>query len=679
MASQKFVKVTLFFNCKLLYGGENKIFASKSEMVSKLTQISDGAKQINFINGRTVPFSKEFSMHFKWEEFATYRNNPFNYPNYAVFTDGTINRTFGYFVTSSNTKNLPSDTVELFFKYDSFINNSDVIKNLKNKPIERITLDGFKCINDISKYLIYNDTSSNDFSPNVLPYRTTSVFVDNYPDEINIIDVSFVKKEELSYCVFIKYVLDSTAEIDYQLPSAYQFPDELPLKTIYLPYCIMDVYGRVNRDAMYLNSIVKYNADYKKGDYTFNFMIRYLDVPLDENNSVYKMISYLDSKAISKTFTMEPINQCLFIGSDGYNYYCEIPYYNPVLRINSMNAKANDLYFAFFSHRKYDLELQLNNYYSINSEEFNNNIHLYDDDIPKIIFSIGALHVFPYNYYSLRTQDSDNNLIPLRNEGRIDDNGHMLTLLGSRSNALTFYYRASANYPKFIAQKQGSNLPITKNAADMYLMTNSNQIQNSIKYAQYKKELNDNQITANAVVGATGLIGSLVSLNIGGAITSAGKTITNTYFGYENEKLKLAQIIDSNKAKINDLKNTNGSVSVGEAYPSSRIIEENLPMLINYMVPNEYELELIALFYNKYGITYNTIMKECFEKNHENFDYYKFSEFDEQEIDIQPNDERKEVYNILISGVRIWYNLEKIGSENSYNQPLSFTEFIGGN
>lgn len=677
MASQKFTKVTLFFNCKLLYGGENKIFAYKHEMITKLSQISDARKEINFINGRTVPFSKEFSMHFKWEEFPTYRDKPFNYPNYAVFTDGTVSRTFGYFVTSSNTKNLPSDTVELFFKYDSFINNSNVIKKLKNKPIERITLDGFRVINDNSKYLIYNDTQSNDFKPNTLPSDIKSPYYFNYPEDAVITlgaSSQFAKKQDC-FCVFIKYLLDSTSVIETANNDNISFPDEYPLKTVYLPYCIISKFGQIDTSFKYLYKINKTSENQFTADYMYRFLIDSLRGPISDSSTIFKIIQYLDSKAIYKTFTFEPINQVFYSITGENRLYTEIENLNNITKIDDTIIGED----AFFCYRKNDISIQLPNYYSINFEEFNNKIFLSDSDISKIIFSIGALHIYPFNYYKIKTQNYETNLTPLRNEGRIDDSGHIIMSLGLRDNMFNFTYKVSGNYPKFIRQKQGSQLPISKSAVDMYLMSSSNQIQNEIKYTQMHKKLNDDRITANTIVGATGVIGSLASLDIAGAITSAGKTATDAYFGYENEKLKLSRTIDTNKAKIEDLQNTNGDVSVGDNGSFNRVLEENMPLIINYGIYNYYELELLAIFINKYGIDYNTIMKECFEKNHENFDYYKFLEFDEQELDIQPNDERKEVYNILTSGVRIWHNLEKMGSENSYNQPISFTEFNGGN
>lgn len=679
MASQKFVKVTLFFNCKLLYGGENKIFASKREMVSKLTKISDGAKQINFINGRTVPFSKEFSMYFKWEEFSTYRNNPFNYPNYAVFTDGTINRTFGYFVTSSNTKNLPSDTVELFFKYDSFINNSDVIKNLKNKPIERITLDGFVSNSSGIEYTYFVD---NEFEPSVQVNKFNPPYDSQYAEDIYIkFNGAKYKQSIYNNCniVFIKYILDETANIEFRYTSDTSFVDLFPLKVVYIPFCLIDNEGKIILDdTLYVHPITLMDEEktFATLDNQFFKLANFYLFGL--NNQYYRdAIKYLDSKAVSKTLTCECSTlNCYRIASERTRLFFISANVNDITKINN-----NDIpNFGFFCNKDgrqsfYDLD----NQYKLTYDEILK-IREGDDSVDNISKTIGCLHIYPFNYKSLLLQGNETKLIPDYNEtnAQIPDNAKQCRLIsrGQCNNTFRYYYyRNSSNYnlkPKELILGDSSSLPISKNSLELFLQQNSNQIQNGIKYAQLQKNLNEDRTLANAWVGITGVIGNLASNNIAGAITSAGRTATDTYYGVENEKLKLSQVIDSNKAKQKDLENTNGDVNIGSPNILTRVGKENLPLVLNYYAFIKYEVDLITLFFNKYGVFYNGIIENVFSQNHQNFDFFKFSEFDEQEISIQPNDERHEVYNQLISGVRIWYNLDKMGSENILNTPISF-------
>ena len=679
MASQKFTKVTLFFNCKLLYGGENKIFASKSEMVSKLTQISDGKKEINFINGRTVPFSKEFSMHFKWEEFSTYRNNPFNYPNYAVFTDGTINRTFGYFVTSSNTKNLPSDTVELFFKYDSFINNSDVIKNLKNKPIERITLDGFVSNARGIEYTYFVD---NEFEPSVQINKFNPPYDSQYAEDIYIkFNGAKYKQSIYNNCniVFIKYILDETANIEFRYMSDTSFVDLFPLKVVYIPFCLIDNEGKIILDdTLYVHPITLMDEEktFATLDNQFFKLANFYLFGL--NNQYYRdAIKYLDSKAVSKTLTCECSTlNCYRIASERTRLFFISANVNDITKINDIDLPN----FGFFCNKDgkqsfYDLD----NQYKLTYGEIMK-IREGDDSVDNIAKTIGCLHIYPFNYKTLLLQGNETKLIPDYNEtkAQIPDNARQCRLIsrGQCNNTFRYYYyRNSSNVnlkPKELILDESSSLPISKNSLELFLQQNSNQIQNGIKYAQLQKNLNDNRISANAVVGATGIIANLASGNIAGAITSTGKTATETYFGYENEKLKISKLIDSNKAKQKDLENTNGDVNLGSPNILTRVGKENLPLVLNYYAFIKYEVDLITLFFNKYGVFYNGIIENVFSQNRQNFDFFKFSEFDEQEISIQPNDERHEVYNQLISGVRIWYNLDKMGSENILNTPISF-------
>lgn len=680
MASQKFTKVTLFFNCKLLYGGENKIFASKSEMVSKLTQISDGKKEINFINGRTVPFSKEFSMPFKWEEFPTYRDNPFNYPNYAVFTDGTVNRTFGYFVTSSNTKNLPSDTVELFFKYDSFINNSDVIKNLKNKPIERYTMDGFIS----STYgLEYTDFIDNEFEPSVQVHDFRPPFDSQFSDLIYInydgtkYGVQLYKDYNI---VFIKYILDETANIEFNFSITPSFEDLFPLKVVYIPFCLIDNEGKIiYDDTLYVHTISLTDEEKKEffASDTDYFMLSKW-ILNGSNNQIYRdALKYLDSKAVSKTLTCECSTlNCYRISSARTRLFFITSNVNRVIKINDVEVPN----FGFFCDKdgKESFHI-LDNQYKLRRNEIKAIING-GDSVDNISKTIGCLHIYPFNYKSLLLQGKETKLIPDYNQTTIQvpDNARQYRLIsrGQCNNTFRYYYyRNSSNMqlkPLELILDDSSSLPISKNSLELFLQQNSNQIQNGIKYAQLQRNLNDAKNLANGFVGATGVIASIASMNIGGAITSAGKTLSDTYFGVENEKLKISQLLDSNKAKQKDLENTNGNVNLGSPNILTRIGQENLPLVLNYNAFIKYEVDLITLFFNKYGVFYNGIIKNVFSQNHENFDYFKFSEFDKQEIDIQPNDERNEVYNQLISGVRIWYNFEKMGSENILNIPLSF-------
>ena len=669
MASQKFTKVTLFFNCKLLYGGENKIFASKSELVSKLTQISDGTKEISFINGRTVPFSKEFSMHFKWEEFPTYRNNPFNYPNYAVFTDGTINRTFGYFVTSSNTKNLPSDTVELFFKYDSFINNSDVIKNLKNKKLDRLTVDGF-----IKKpaYILYNDYSDTTFIPTVYKYEgsllnSSDYFSIKYLPSISNVPQTLQRASRI-IPVFLKYILDETALIETQNNLDITFPDLSPLKVLYIPFCFIDLYGNV---------VLDYNIKFIRKNTVTNNYIDLTDSIKPLYNIIYsgmndkvELLKYLDSKAVFKCLTCECTDLFCYVeqkeNSDTLLVITEN--YIKIDKVNSINAN----YFCFMNYRFNDIKYNIPNSYSLSSYDISI-IDSMDDDIEKIKKSIGALNIYPYNYYSINIQGVDTKLVPVYNEENdINSDSHFITSSGNKNNTYIFFYRAiDGEYPYKLSFKSPSQLPISKNALEMYLQTSSNQILNNISYASKMSDLNSLSHGAKLATSAVGALAGIIELDASAVSQSIDSGI-QAGINLKKEEVNLNRIIDENKAKQEDLKNTNSNVSIGDLNSVNKIIIENVPMLFNYKYAYSNEINGIALFFNKYGINYNNILQNVFTQYHENFDFYKLSEFDEQEIDIQPNDERKDVYNILIDGVRIWHNIEKFGTENKYNKPLSF-------
>lgn len=672
MASQKFTKVTLFFNCKLLYGGENKIFASKSEMVSKLTQISDGKKEINFINGRTVPFSKEFSMHFKWEEFPTYRDNPFNYPNYAVFTDGTVKRTFGYFVTSSNTKNLPSDTVELFFKYDSFINNSDVIKNLKNKPIERYTMDGYI---KGDGYLLYNDFSTTEFMPNVVP--TSS----DIPSSADFDTIKYLRQSVGSimkidrvpnvYVIFIKYILDETATISLEDDRMFNyFPDSFPLKVLYIPYCAVTDEG-VLAPYLSVSPIKKFagNSYYSSLGTPVNFIRNQLTLPPFQYSP---QLEYLDSKAVYKCFTCEPCSQHFYVNPDSPSVLFMIC--DNFVSVKSINNVSVTSGFCFFNYRSQDIDYSLKNYYKFDIDMWHN--LRYMDNINKIKATIGALNVFPFKYYSLKCQSNEVKLVPLYQQNNfIGSESHILKSLGNKNNLFNFLYKSKQNtYPYFFTFSTTSPIPISKSAIETYLQSNNNQIQNGIKYAEINKALNQ---TSEGISIAAGAGSGFVNMLFGyysGAINSvekAGKSAINILKEEEN----LKYLISSNAAKLNDLKNVNSAVTLGDIDSVNRLVQENVPLILKYEPAVDFEVNSIALYFNKYGIKYNAMLSDVFSENHENFDYFKFSTFDEQEIDIQPNDERNEVYNMLIDGVRIWYNLSMFGEENAFNLPLSFNFF----
>lgn len=678
MASQKFTKVTLFFNCKLLYGGENKIFASKSEMVSKLTKISDGKKEINFINGRTVPFSKEFSMPFKWEEFPTYRDNPFNYPNYAVFTDGTINRTFGYFVTSSNTKNLPSDTVELFFKYDSFINNSDVIKNLKNKPIERYTMDGWI---KSGTSVAYNNFTSDEFKPNT---KISSIYA------VNNLKNIWYKKDDAStpiskmyvqfFVAYLKYYVDETAEIKFDSRDIVSptFSSIYPIKVVYFPFCVFDSNGRIYSDYEFLIPVKRVGSNYQpiyNGDEKVKYLFLY-----GKGNALTNIyfpsngLKYLDSKCVKKVLTVEPFDISYFSDNDeGKNLL--VPIDSNIYTITSINnepykytgffyddSKNNTLYQEITTTAKY-----------VMSKTYIQSVEQSGTEIEKILMSLGVMHVYPFSYSIFKFQ---NTKIPLTPRPSMTESKDInLARIYGKENIINYLLRLTKNDVSDMAIEISAEdtepLPISQNAKELFLQANSNQIQNGILYARQEQiTKNIENIGSGVFSGINAVSGAVVGNPF--AVTSGIQNIFNSTMGIINEEIKINKLIDNNKAKLSDLENTNSKVSLNTTNSISRLVKEYLPRFENRICADEYIKETIAYFYNKYGIKYAGYLENPFSPNHINFDFIKFSDFDIAELNIQPNDERDEVYKMLIDGVRIWHNIINFGEENKYNKPVSF-------
>ena len=679
MASQKFTKVTLFFNCKLLYGGENKIFASKSEMVSKLTQISDGKKEINFINGRTVPFSKEFSMPFKWEEFPTYRDNPFNYPNYAVFTDGTVNRTFGYFVTSSNTKNLPSDTVELFFKYDSFINNSDVIKNLKNKPVERYTMDGWI---KSGTSVAYNNFTSDEFKPDT---KISSIYAANYLKNI------LYKKDNATppvskiyvqfFVVYLKYYLDETAEIKFTVDSTLlpTFSSIYPLKVVYFPFCVFDSNGRIYSDYDFLIPVKnvgerEYQAMYNGGERVKYLFLYGKSNPIVNEFFPSEGLKYLDSKSVKKVLTVEPFDISYFSDNDGGKNLL-VPIDTGIYSISSINNKPYKYAGFFYDDSKNTVllqELSQSSNYRM-SKTYIQNVEKTGTEIEKILMSLGIMNIYPFKYSIFKFQNTSIPLVPRPSMTQSEDVS--ISRVYGKENNISYLLKLTQNdffdIPIEISAEETEPLPVSQNAKELFLQANSNQIQNGILYARQEQITKNIQNIGNGVFGGINAVSGAVLGNPFG-VTSGVQGIFNSTIGIINEEMKINKLIDSNKSKLLDLENTNSKVSLNTTNSISRLVKEYLPRYETRVCADDYIEETIAYFYNKYGIKYGGYLENPFSQNHVNFDFIKFNDFDIAELNIQPNDERDEVYKILIDGVRIWHNTINFGEENKYNKPVSF-------
>lgn len=299
----------------------------------------------------------------------------------------------------------------------------------------------------------------------------------------------------------------------------------------------------------------------------------------------------------------------------------------------------------------------------------------YDKDEP-------ILSVYPFKYYLLfdgfnqpmviKPQNIENNFIDIRVRTSLNQN--------SKYTLFPYNYKGDKlGNIEGIINNSPMLAPVTSSAYSQFLATSSskfmeqntiNMMENELSYnqkidssnLQYKQSL-----IGGLVNSGLGLVGSIASLNLGGAISSIGNGVMNTMFSGQSNALSNQQASEQKQlsdyavqrmelATVNDYMKTPRAIkSLGNDLFFNMNLNKKRIMLYEYTM-SPIQTNKVRKFLKRFGYKIGDYL-EPQQINLRSRKFYNFIKFTKCDLtgDIIPREHMEEMKTIFENGVTFWH------------------------
>ena len=291
------------------------------------------------------------------------------------------------------------------------------------------------------------------------------------------------------------------------------------------------------------------------------------------------------------------------------------------------------------------------------------------------------LNVYPFCYYTLTDgfgnikmiqpqflplreyNGTANYNIELKVKTNINHDSKYLLYINGYKNDTEGYIEGMVNKTPLVAPNKSSAFSNFWSRSSSSFMSNYevNKLENELTYEQNTR--------GNMVNGIAGGIGSLLSLNLGGAISNTANMINNQITTNENYNMSEYAIEQSYNSKIADYVKTPSTVkSLGNNMAFERSIYENGIVLTRYQ-QTDTNRKKAKQYFKRYGYPYNQYTKNPCIRTRKAFNYIKFTNCNIHGANI-PQIHLVELKQIFENGITFWH-LDRTDDIKNYEQDNS--------